>query len=69
MVGVGAVPNADTTPVDAADTVAAEVNPDFTPVTATLTNLPRSDACNSYVLPIAPPIGVYGPLAVAADDH
>jgi hypothetical protein len=58
MVGVGAVTNADTTPVVAADKVVTEVNPDFTPVTATFTNLPRSDDCNSYVLLVAPPIGV-----------
>jgi hypothetical protein len=58
MVGVGAVTNAATTPVVATDTVVAEVNPDFTPVTVTLTNLPRSDDCNSYVLLVAPPIGV-----------
>jgi hypothetical protein len=58
MVGVGVVVNAATTPAVAADKVVTEVNPDFTPVTATFTNLPRSASCNSYVPLDAPVIGV-----------
>jgi hypothetical protein len=57
IVGVGAVVNAATTPLVAADKLGAEVNPDFTPVTVTFTNLPRSADVNSYVLLVAPEIG------------
>jgi hypothetical protein len=47
MVGVGAVVNAATTPVVAADKVVTEVNPDLTPVTVTLMNLLRSADINA----------------------
>jgi hypothetical protein len=56
IVGVGAVVNAATTAVVAADKLGVEVYPDFTPVTVTFTNLPRSVDVNSYVLPVAPKI-------------
>jgi hypothetical protein len=69
IVGVGAVVNAATTALVATDKLVAEVNPAFTPVTVTFTNLPRSAACNSYVLLVAPEIGAYVPVAVADDDH
>jgi len=70
IVGVGAVVNAATTAdVIAADKLGAEVNPAFTPVTVTFTNLPRSRDVNSYVLLVAPEIGAYVPVAVADDDH
>jgi len=70
IVGVGAVVNGATTAlVIAADKLGAEVNPAFTPVTVTFTNLPRSRDVNSYVLPVAPEIGAYVPVAVADDDH
>jgi hypothetical protein len=69
IVGVGAVVNGATTTVVAADKLVAEVNPAFTPVTVTFTNLPRTADVNSYVLPVAPAIGAYVPVAVADDDH
>jgi hypothetical protein len=69
IVGVGAVVNAATTALVATDKLVAEVNPAFTPVTVTFTNLPRTADVNSYVLPVAPAIGAYVPVAVADDDH
>ena len=69
IVGVGAVVNAATTALVATDKLGAEVNPAFTPVTVTFTNLPRSRDVKSYVLPVAPEIGAYVPVAVADDDH
>jgi hypothetical protein len=57
IVGVGAVVNGPTTTLVAADKLGVEVNPAFTPVTVTFTNLPRSADVNSYVLLVAPEIG------------
>jgi hypothetical protein len=57
IAGVGAVVNGATTTVVAADKLVAEVNPAFTPVTVTFTNLPRTADVNSYVLLVAPEIG------------
>ena len=69
IVGVGAVVNAATTAVVAADKLVAEAYPDFTPVTVTLMNLPRSVVFNSYSAVVAPEIAAYVPVAVADDDH
>jgi hypothetical protein len=56
-VGTGGVANVPTTALVAKDgALAKEVYPDFTPVTVTFTNLPRSVDVNSYVLPVAPEI-------------